>query len=106
MTDTIHDIVSRLRAKYLELQEQLKAQHTSNSTLSEELEAIYEVLKEKQKMVLTLEEKVQALQTENYQIKEELSSVNVKKTKAEEEKDRQIDSLVREIEHCISHLKQ
>lgn len=101
MTDTIKDIVSKLRTKVVALHEQLQNERSNNNVISEELEAVYEVLKEKQKKMLDLEEKVQTLQTEVLQFKDQLS-----KQVTSVSKEAEIDSLVREIESCISYLKQ
>lgn len=103
MTEQISSIVLRIQGKFQDLHQQLLAERAKNSALETETRQAKALLSANQEEISRLNEKVQELQSDLGQLNEQLES---QKSAAVLDKDAEIDELVREIDNCISQLKQ
>lgn len=103
MTEQISGLVERLQSKFQDLHQQLVAEREKNTALDTELKQARVLLSANQEEISSLNEKVQELQSDLGQLNEQLES---QKSEAVKDKDAEIDELVREIDNCISQLKQ
>ncbi len=109
MTEQINKIVLHLKQRFTEIHSQLVVARDQNEMLKKEVSQSNDLMQNKQVEIsnleekkLQLEQKVLKMQTEIIQLNEIVES---QKNKLPENRDAEIDDLVREIEHCISHLK-
>jgi predicted nucleic acid-binding Zn-ribbon protein len=103
MTEQISSIVQKIQSKFQDLHHELVSEREKNLTLVNELGQTKTLFSANQAQIFQLEEQVRFLQSELIRLNEQLSS---QKSLVEINKDAEIDELVREIEHCISQLKQ
>ena len=110
MTEQINKIVLHLKERFTEIHSQLVAERGQNESLRSEVSQLKDLVQNKEKELfnledqkLQLEQKVLKMQNELLQLNEIVES---QKNDLPESRDAEIDDLVREIEHCISHLKQ
>jgi cell division protein FtsL len=110
MTEQINTIVLHLKNRFTEIHSQLVAERAQNDSLKNEVSQLIDLMQSKENDVFNLEEKkllleqkVLKMQNEMLQLNEIIESQN---SALPESRDAEINDLVREIEHCISHLKQ
>ncbi len=110
MTEQINKIVLHLKERFTEIHSQLVAERNQNDSLKDKMSQLNDLLQNKEKQMLELgdqklqlEQKVLKMQNELLQLNEIVES---QKNNLPQNRDVEIDNLVREIEHCISHLKQ
>lgn len=103
MTEQISSIVQKIQRKFQDLHQELVLVREKNFTLENELGQTKTLFSANQAQIFQLEEQVRFLQSELIQLNEQLES---QKSVVEINKDAEIDELVREIDHCISQLKQ
>lgn len=103
MTEQISSIVQQIQSKIQNLHQQLLAEREKNTILETELGQSKMLISANQAQIFQLEENNQYLQNQLIQLNEQLES---QKSAVLTDKDNEIDELVREIDHCISQLKQ
>ena len=103
MTEQISSIVQQIHSKFQDLHSQLLAEREKNTLLETELRQSKMLISANQAQIFQLEENNQYLQNQLIQLNEQLES---QKSNVTTDKDLEIDELVREIDHCISQLKQ
>lgn len=103
MTEQISSIVLKIQGKFHDLHQQLLSEREKYNALETELRQSKVLLSANQEQIFQLEEKNRDLQNELDQLNEQLES---QKSEVVLNKDAEIDELVREIDHCISQLKQ
>ena len=103
MTEQISSIVNQIQGKFHDLHQQMLSEREKNTALETELKQAKSLLSANQEQIFHLEEKNRAVQNELTQLNEQLES---QKSEVILNKDAEIDELVREIDHCISQLKQ
>lgn len=106
MTEQIKHIVLNLRDKYLGIHQQLTAERETNTLLSDEIVQLKNLLQLNENKSMQLEEKNLQLNNEIIQLNEQLESQKAMVNSIDIDKNAEIDELVREIDHCISQLKQ
>lgn len=110
MTDQINKIVLHLKNKFTEIHSQLVAERVEVENLRNEKSRLNDLLQNKEKEVFSLEEKKLQLEQKVLKMQNDLLQLNEivesQKNALPDNRDTEIDDLVREIEHCISHLKQ
>ena len=110
MTDQINKIVLHLKNKFTEIHSQLVAERVEVENLRNEKSRLNDLLQNKEKEVFNLEEKKLQLEQKVLKMQNDLLQLNEivesQKNALPDNRDTEIDDLVREIEHCISHLKQ
>lgn len=109
MTEQINKIVLHLKNKFAEIHSQLVAERVEVENLKKDKSALNDLLQNKEKEVFSLEEKKLQLEQKVLKMQNELLQLNEivesQKNTLPDNRDAEIDDLVREIEHCISHLK-
>jgi chromosome segregation ATPase len=103
MTEQISSIVHQIQGKFQDLHQQLVAEREKNALLETEIGQSKMLISANQAQIFQLEENNQFLQNQLIQLNEQLES---QKSTVLMNKDNEIDELVREIDHCISQLKQ
>ncbi len=103
MTEQISSIVHQIQSKFQDLHQQLVAEREKNALLETEIGQSKMLISANQAQIFQLEENNQFLQNQLIQLNEQLES---QKSSVLINKDNEIDELVREIDHCISQLKQ
>jgi len=110
MTEQISGILHLIRGKFHDLHASLEVERAKNAAAETELRQLRTAVaagEEKMQLQETVrrqqELQINALQSELVQLKEQIGN---QATEAQADKDAAIDELVREIEHCISQLKQ
>lgn len=103
MTEQISGIVLQIQGKFHDLHQQLLAEREKNNALETELRQSGSLLSANQEQIFLLEQQNQELQKELNQLNEQFES---QKSQVILDKDAEIDELVREIDNCISQLKQ
>ncbi len=103
MTEQISSIVLRIQGKFQDLHQHLLAERERNNALETELRQAKILLSANQEEISKLNEKNQELLSDLSQINEQLET---QKSEVILNKDAEIDELVREIDNCISQLKQ
>lgn len=103
MTEQISSIVQQIQSKFHDLHQQLAVAREKNIILENELGQSKMLISANQAQIFQLEENNQYLQTQFIQLNEKVES---QKSAVLIDKDNEIDELVREIDHCISQLKQ
>lgn len=110
MTEQISGILHLIRGKFHDLHASLEAERAKNAAAETELRQLRTAVsagEEKLQLQETVrrqqELQINTLQSELIQLKEQVTN---QATEAQADKDAAIDELVREIEHCISQLKQ
>jgi site-specific DNA-adenine methylase len=103
MTKRVQQIIDDIRSKYIKVYESMLAEKKKSIALLEELKA-YEtktaqVIAKNHQLEQIVEEVKIELETALLQGKESIQSAGLNRNE-------EIDELVREIEHCISQLKQ
>ena len=102
MTDTIQQIIEKIRSKSIEIHSQLIKEREKNTVLEAEnvaLKAQLTGMADTQKVLnVEMSELILALEAARNQVVETPISKN--------RKDEEIDELVKEIEYCISQLKK
>lgn len=103
MTERIQHIIDGIRLKYKSLYSQLESERLKNVTLEAELMSLKNenanLLEQKNEFVNQIEKMKSELEEIERQKIEEKDAV-------EDNRNQEIDDLVREIEHCINQLKQ
>lgn len=94
--DKVQQVISEIHEKVVKLKASLGAVETENDSLKSELEVLKGKLSKTEQEAADFREKYDAVKDQM----QNSSSLNVN-----EEKDEQIDLLVREIDECISRLK-
>ena len=109
MTEQINKIVLHLKNRFTEIHTQLLAEREQNESCKNEMSQLNDLLQTKNDEVSNLEEKKLQLEQKVLKMQNELLQLNEivesRKTDLSKDNDSEIDDLVREIEHCISHLK-
>jgi chromosome segregation ATPase len=110
MTEQISGILHLIRGKFHELHASLEVERARNASAESEVRRLRSLVsagEEKLQLQETVcrqqEEEINALQSSLVQLNEQISNQTSELTV---NKDAAIDELVREIEHCISQLKQ
>jgi chromosome segregation ATPase len=103
MTEQISSIAQQIQGKFQNLHQQLLAEREKYTFLETELGQAKVLISANQSQIFQLEENNQNLQNQLSQLNEQLKS---QKSAVLTNKDNEIDELVREIDHCISQLKQ
>lgn len=101
MTAEISDIIKQIKSKFIDVNDKLNHELTKNNSLNTEIEEVKRSLEEQQKQN-------ESLKYEIIQLKKEIESLNEQNNKpiVNQDKDLEIDLLVREIDHCIQQLKK
>ena len=109
MTEQINNIVLHLKQRFIEIHSQLVEERNQNEVLKSEVSQLNDLMQNKQTEVSNLEEKKLQLEQKVLKMQNEMIQLNEivesQKNNLPENRDAEIDDLVREIEHCISHLK-
>jgi chromosome segregation ATPase len=103
MTEQISRIVLQLQGKFHDLHQQLVAERAKNGVLESELTQAKVLISANQAEISNLEQAKLQLEVELNRLNNELKSQQIAVVV---NKDAEIDALVREIDHCISQLKQ
>lgn len=103
MTEQISGILVRIQGNFEDLHRQLLAEREKNASLDTELKQARVLLSANQEEISGLNAQIQGLQSDLDQLKEQIESHT---SAAITDKDAEIDALVREIDNCISQLKQ
>ncbi|TXI88301.1 MAG: hypothetical protein E6Q37_00275 [Crocinitomicaceae bacterium] len=103
MTEQISRIVLQLQGKFHDLHQQLVAERAKNGILESELTQAKVLISANQAEISNLEQAKLQLEVELNRLNNELKSQQIAVVV---NKDAEIDALVREIDHCISQLKQ
>ena len=103
MTEQISRIVLQLQGKFHDLHQQLVAERAKNVDLENELKQAKVLISASQAEISKLENSKLQLEVELNRLNNELIS---QQKAVVANKDAEIDALVREIDHCISQLKQ
>lgn len=103
MTEQISRIVLQLQGKFRDLHQHLVAERAKNDILENELMQAKVLISANQAEISNLEQAKLQLEVELNRLNNELKSQQIAVVA---NKDAEIDALVREIDHCISQLKQ
>lgn len=103
MTEQISRIVLQLQGKFHDLHQQLVAERAKNVDLENELKQAKVLISASQAEISKLENSKLQLEVELNRLNNELIS---QQKAVVANKDAEIDALVREIDYCISQLKQ
>ncbi|MDD2981783.1 MAG: hypothetical protein PHQ74_00190 [Crocinitomicaceae bacterium] len=110
MTEQINTIVLHLKNRFTEIHSQLVAERAQNDSLKNEVSQLINLMQTKESEIFNLEEKKLLLEQKVLKMQNEMLQLNEiiesQKNVLPASRDGEIDDLVREIEHCISHLKQ
>lgn len=110
MTEQINTIVLHLKNRFTEIHSQLVAERAQNDSLKNEVSQLINLMQTKESEIFNLEEKKLLLEQKVLKMQNEMLQLNEiiesHKNVLPASRNGEIDDLVREIEHCISHLKQ
>jgi len=100
MTEEILDIIKQIKLKFIDINDKYTQELSKNEELISQLNVLTSSIEEKEQQHALLTTQISAL-------KEEIIILSGKATNpiSAENKDAEIDLLVREIEHCINQLK-
>lgn len=100
MTDEISNIIKQIKFKFIEINDRLKAELSKNNLLETEIQNIKYSFEGQNKLTRSLENEIDNLKKEIL-----ILSEKNKQDSNIQNKDHEIDLLVREIDYCIQQLK-
>lgn len=112
MSDRIAHIIAEIRDKFYHIKNELKQQHEKNASLVNELSALQSKQSELSSVIVAKQNIVDALHLENLTLKKQVDELNLLLEKQSQlsnpdlNHDDLINSLVQEIDTCISQLKK
>lgn len=108
MTADISDLIKKIKSKFIELNDKFNEGLNKNITLYAEIEATKCSLQEQRERNGNLELEIKNLKEQIKNLKEQIKTLNSQESKtiSNQDKDLEIDMLVREIDHCIQTLKK